>query len=105
MYAIIETGGKQYRVASGDVLDIERIIPEDGQTISFTRVLAIGEGEQLNVGSPLVEGAQVQAELITQRRAKKIHVFKMKRRKSYRRRQGHRQEMTRVRITDISSPE
>ncbi len=97
MYAVIKTGGKQYKVASGDVLKIEKIAGEAGQEVVFNEVLAIDE----TVGTPLVAGASVKATVIKQARDAKIIVFKKKRRQNYRRKNGHRQSITLVKITEI----
>ncbi|MEL6287972.1 MAG: 50S ribosomal protein L21 [Pseudomonadota bacterium] len=101
MYAVIKTGGKQYRVAADDVLKIEKVEGEVGETISFGSILMVG-GDDPTVGSPLVDGAEVTAEVVAQGRARKIIVFKKKRRQNYRRKKGHRQHETTVRITGIS---
>ena len=102
MFAIIQNGGKQYKVKTGDLVEIEKIELEIGAKTTFDKVLAIGEeGGKLNVGTPMVAGATVEATVLDQFRAKKIVVFKMKRRKSYRRTQGHRQSLTRVEIGEI----
>jgi large subunit ribosomal protein L21 len=105
MYAVIRTGGKQYRVASGQVIKIERLDGTVGDTIAFDQVLMIGdeqgEGEP-QVGAPLVEGAQVTAEVLEQGKGPKVIVFKKKRRKNYRRKRGHRQLQTVLRIRDIA---
>ncbi len=101
MYAVIRTGGKQYRVAPDDVLDIERIPGEAGDTVEFADILMIAGDAEPQVGTPLVDGASVAAELVEQFRGEKITIFKKKRRTTYRRKQGHRQELTKVRITDI----
>jgi len=104
MYAVIETGGKQVRVAEGDVVDLERVAgAEAGSEVVFDRVLMIGggEGEAAAVGEPVVEGARVRASLVSDLRGPKIIVFKFKRRKGYRRRNGHRQDMQRFRIEAI----
>ena len=102
MYAIIQTGGKQYKVQSGDILDVEKLGIEVGNEVVFDQVLAVaGDDGKLNVGTPMVEGAKVTAVVKDLFRAKKIVVFKMKRRKSYRRTQGHRQTLTRVEIGAI----
>jgi large subunit ribosomal protein L21 len=101
MYAVIRTGGKQYRVAPDDVLDIERIPGEAGDAVEFADVLMIAGDTEPQVGTPLVDGASVAAELVEQFRGEKITIFKKKRRTTYRRKQGHRQELTKVRITDI----
>ena len=103
MYAVIETGGKQVRVAEGDVVDLERLGgAEAGSEVFFDRVLMIGGGEaEPEVGEPVVEGARVRAQLLSDLRGPKIVVFKFKRRKGYRRRRGHRQELQRFRIEAI----
>ena len=101
MYAVIKTGGKQYRVAANDVLDIEKLDGEAGSTLEFTDVLMVGEGGSVTVGTPLVAGAKVTAELVAQTRGPKLIAFKKRRRKNSRRKKGHRQDLTRVRITDI----
>jgi large subunit ribosomal protein L21 len=101
MYAVIKTGGKQYRVAANDVLEIEKLDGEAGGTLEFTDVLMVGEGESVKVGTPLVAGAKVTAELVAQTRGPKLIAFKKRRRKNSRRKKGHRQDLTRVRITDI----
>ncbi|NOY86132.1 MAG: 50S ribosomal protein L21 [Deltaproteobacteria bacterium] len=101
MYAVIETGGKQYRVNEGDVVRIEKLAADVGSEVSFDRILMVGEGSDLKVGTPLVDGAKVRAKIVEQDRHRKIIVFKMKRRKNYRRKQGHRQDYTGVRIEKI----
>src|SRR5699024_5030360 len=98
MYAVIKTGGKQYRVASGQKLKIEQIPADIGQEITLDQVLSVGEGSAVKVGTPLVDGAVVKATVLAQGRHKKIKVFKMRRRKGYRRTQGHRQNYTEIRI-------
>lgn len=105
MYALIETGGKQYRVAPGDVLDVERLVDagEPGAAVEFDRVLLVSGDDGVTVGTPMVEGAVVKASVVDQVRGPKVRVFKMKRRKGYRRTRGHRQELLRVRIEDISA--
>jgi large subunit ribosomal protein L21 len=103
MYAVIRTGGKQYRVAAGQVVKVERLDGEVGQTIAFDQVLMVGDdGSEPTIGSPLVDGAQVTAEVLEQGKAPKIIVFKKKRRKNYRRTRGHRQLQTVLRIRDIA---
>ena len=103
MYAIISTGGKQYKVQPGDVIEVEKLGIEPGQEVVFDQVLAVaGDDGKLNVGTPIVAGAKVTATVKDLFRAKKIVVFKMKRRKGYRRTQGHRQNLTRVEITAIA---
>ncbi len=105
MYAVIQSGGKQYRVAPGDVLDIELLPGREGEAIRFDRVLLIGGGEDsIQVGNPLVAGALVNASLVREMRGPKIRVFKKKKRKQYRRTNGHRQDLLRVRIDDIHLP-
>ena len=100
-YAVIKTGGKQYRVAPGDVLQIEKLDGEPGAELQFTEVLLTAHDGAVQIGTPTVAGALVLAEVLKQGRAKKILVFKKKRRKGYRRRQGHRQYQTTVRVTAI----
>ena len=103
MYAVIRTGGKQYRVASGQVIKIERLDGEVGATIAFEQVLMVGnEQGEPKIGAPLVEGAQVTAEVLEQGKGPKVIVFKKKRRKNYRRKRGHRQLQTVLRIRDIA---
>jgi large subunit ribosomal protein L21 len=102
MYAVIRTGGKQYRVSEGDTLRIEKLPGDVGSTISFGDVLMLG-GANVSIGKPLVKGAAVSAQIVAQDRGKKIIVFKMRRRKNYRRKNGHRQWFTEVKITGISA--
>jgi large subunit ribosomal protein L21 len=102
MYAVIRTGGKQYRVAPEDVLDVERVSGEKGAKIEFADVLLIGGGDgEPQIGAPLLSGVTVAAEVVEHHRGDKIIVFKKKRRANYRRKQGHRQELTTIRIMDI----
>ncbi len=101
MYAIIEAGGKQYRVSEGDLIDVERRSGEVGQAVDFQEVLLVGDQETIHVGKPVLAGARVVGTIAEQGKAAKIIVFKMKRRKKYRRKQGHRQLFTRVRIDQI----
>ena len=101
MYAVIRTGGKQYRVAEGDVLRIEKIAGDAGAEVTFGEVLLVG-GEKVVVGKPTVAGAKVVASIVGQDRAKKIIVFKMRRRKNYRRKKGHRQPYTELRIESVA---
>lgn len=101
MYAIIETGGKQYRVERGMQLDVERIQGEPGDTHVFERVLMLGGEGEPRIGKPLVDGAKVQARIIDHHKADKVIVFKMKRRKKHRVKRGHRQLHTRIEITEI----
>jgi large subunit ribosomal protein L21 len=102
-YAVIKTGGKQYRVAPGDVLKVEKLEAEPGARFEFTDVLMTAQDGAVQVGTPTVAGARVVAEVLRQGRAKKILVFKKKRRKNYRRRRGHRQYQTTVRVTAIEA--
>jgi len=102
MYAVIKTGGKQYRVAQNDLLTIERLEGEPGASIEFADVLMVGNGEQVKVGAPFVGGAKVTAELVDQARGPKVIAFKKRRRKNSRRKKGHRQHLSLVRITGIS---
>lgn len=101
MFAVVKTGGKQYRVAKDDVLKVEKLDGEKGEKILLTDVLMIVDGDKQNVGSPTIDGAAVEVEVIDQGRAKKIIVFKKKRRQNYRRKKGHRQDITILRVTDI----
>lgn len=101
MFAVIKTGGKQYKVAADDVLTIEKLTAEAGDTVTFDEVLMVGAEGDVTIGSPLVEGASVVAELVEQKRDKKVIIFKKKRRQNYRRKNGHRQHLSVVRITDI----
>ena len=101
MFAVIKTGGKQYRVAPDDLLSVEKLPGAPGDTVELDSVLMVGTDDGLNVGAPLVEGAVVAAEVVEQTRGPKIVVFKKKRRKNHRRRNGHRQDLTVLRITEI----
>ncbi|MBN1296738.1 50S ribosomal protein L21 [bacterium] len=101
MFAVIETGGKQYRVAKESVIDIEKLTANPGETVDLTRVLLVAEGGEISAGAPYVNGAIVKATVMEQFRGKKIRVFKMRSKKRYRRLQGHRQYYTRIRIDDI----
>ena len=102
MYAVIKTGGKQYRVAEGDRLRVEKLEGAVGDTLNFGEVLMLG-GERIAIGTPLVSGAQVSAEIVGQGLGKKIIVFKMRRRKRYRRKNGHRQPFTELKVKGISA--
>ncbi|RKZ35345.1 MAG: 50S ribosomal protein L21 [Gammaproteobacteria bacterium] len=101
MYAVILTGGKQYRVNKGDLLKVERITAAEGENVDFDRVLLMGEGADVTVGTPYISGCKVSATVRTHGRRKKIKVVKFKRRKGYHRTQGHRQDFTEVEITAI----
>jgi large subunit ribosomal protein L21 len=101
VYAIIESGGKQYRVEPGAVLTLERLPGQKGHRVELDRVLLVSDGDSLKVGHPTLPGARVVSEIVAQTRGDKIDVFKFKRRKKYRRKTGHRQEQTTVRIAEI----
>jgi len=101
MHAIIKTGGKQYRVKSGEQLRVESLPAEVGATVQFDQVLAVGEGDAIRVGAPLVAGAQVKATVVAHGRGDKVRIFKLRRRKHFQKTQGHRQDYTEVRIDDI----
>jgi len=101
LYAVIKTGGKQYRVQEGEVLKLEKLAADTGETVEFDQVLAVKTDDGLKVGAPYVEGARVQGKVLGQGKAKKIIVFKYKPKKNYRKKQGHRQPFTSVRIEKI----
>ncbi len=103
MYAVIQTGGKQYRVAEGDVLRIELLEKEPKQAVSFDKVLLLENGDAITIGQPTVKGATVEAEVIRHDRAKKVIIFKKKRTTTYQRTQGHRQGFTEIRIKGIKA--
>jgi large subunit ribosomal protein L21 len=103
MYAVVSTGGKQYRVQKGETLRIEKIPGEVGSKVTLDKVLMVADGENIRVGQPLLEKAAVQASIVEQDKAKKILVFKYKRRKRYRRKAGHRQPYTAIRIDGIEA--
>ena len=102
MYAVIKTGGKQYRVAAGEKIKIEQIAADVGQEITIDQVLAVGNGAELVVGSPLVAGAQVVATVVAQGKHDKVRIFKMRRRKHYQKHGGHRQTYTELQIGSIN---
>ena len=102
MYAVIKTGGKQYRVAKDDVLTVEKLDVKDDGKIEFAEVLLVGAGPDVKVGQPLLAGAKVTAELVEQTRGPKVIAFRKRRRKNSRRKHGHRQDLTTIRITGIS---
>ena len=102
MFAVVKTGGKQYKVTEGDVIQVEKLAGDVGAAITLDQVLMVGENEDVQVGTPMLAGNQVTAEITEQLRDKKIIVFKKKRRKNYRRKNGHRQSVTRLKITKIS---
>jgi large subunit ribosomal protein L21 len=103
MYAVVETGGKQYRVAAGDKLTIERLKAEAGQPVTLDRVLLLSLDGKLTVGQPTVSGASVLADVLEHKRGEKVIVWKMKRRKGYHKKQGHRQEQTVIQIKEIKA--
>ena len=102
MYAVIKTGGKQYKVVAGEKIKIEQIAADVGQEITIEQVLAIGAGADLQVGSPLVSGASVVATVVAHGRHDKVRIFKMRRRKHYQKRQGHRQNFTEIQIGSVN---
>jgi large subunit ribosomal protein L21 len=101
MYAVIKTGGKQYRVSEGDRLRIEKLPGDTGSSVTFDEVLMLG-GDKVAVGKPLVAGAKVTAKIVNQDRAKKVVIFKFRRRKNYRRKRGHRQPFTEILVTGVT---
>ena len=101
MYAVIKTGGKQYRVATGEKIKVEQIAADVGQEISIDQVLAVGDGADMKIGSPLVAGAIVKATVVAHGRHDKVRIFKMRRRKHYQRHGGHRQNYTEIEIGDV----
>ena len=103
MYAVIKTGGKQYRVVAGEKIKVEQIPADVGTEISLDQVLMVGEGESVKIGTPTVAGAKVTAKVISQGRHPKINIFKMRRRKHYQKHQGHRQNFTELEISGINA--
>jgi large subunit ribosomal protein L21 len=103
MYAVIKTGGKQYKVAAGEKIKVEQIAADVGQEIVIDQVLAVGNGADLKVGSPLVAGASVKATVVAQGKHDKVRIFKMRRRKHYQKSQGHRQTYTELQIDAVSA--
>ena len=102
MYAVIKTGGKQYKVVAGENVKVERIVAEVGQLIMIDQVLAVGSGADLRVGTPLIAGASVAATVVAQGKYDKVRIFKMRRRKHYQKRQGHRQAFTELAISAVN---
>lgn len=102
MYAVIKTGGKQYRVAAGEKIKVEQIAADVGQEIVIDQVLAVGNGADIRVGTPLVSGATVTANVVSHGRGEKVRIFKLRRRKHYQKRQGHRQNYTELEIGSIN---
>jgi large subunit ribosomal protein L21 len=103
MYAVVATGGKQYKVQQGDVLRVEKLTGDVGSEVAFDKVLMFSDGENVQIGQPVVEGAVVKGRIVEQGKSKKVIVFKYKRRKRYRRKQGHRQPYTAVKIDAIEA--
>lgn len=103
MYAIIETGGKQYKVQEGDVVFVEKLVAEEGSAVTFDKVLAVSDDGSLNCGNPLVKDATVSAKVLNHGKEKKVIVFKYKPKKGYRKKQGHRQPYTKVQIEKINA--
>jgi len=103
MYAIIEACGKQYKVAQGDVVFFEKLDNEEGKKVTFDKVILVSDDKKVQVGNPYVKGIKVEGKVVSHGKAKKIIVFKMKPKKNYRRKQGHRQPYTKIRITKISA--
>jgi large subunit ribosomal protein L21 len=101
MYAVVKTGGKQYRVAKNDVLTVEKLDAEAGAVVELEEVLAMDDGKGLTIGTPMIDGARVAATVLEQKKGDKVIIFKKKRRKNYRRTRGHRQQLTVIRISDI----
>ena len=103
MYAVIKTGGKQYRVAAGETLKVEKLAVDVGQDVTLDQIVAIGSGADLVMGAPLVAGASVVASVVSHGRHPKVRIFKMHKRKHYQKRQGHRQSFTEIRITAVNA--
>ncbi len=103
MYAVIKTGGKQYRVSEGEKLKVESLVADVGSELVLDKVLACGEGESVKIGTPLVQGAQVKARVVAHGLGVKVKIFKLRRRKHYQKHQGHRQAYTEIEITGISA--
>jgi len=103
MYAVVKTGGKQYRVNSGDTLKVEKLNAEVGDTVAFDEVLMVNDGKSTKIGTPLVDGAKVQAKVVAHGRGDKVKIFKFNRRKHYRKTQGHRQSYTEIQIDSIAA--
>ncbi len=103
MYAVVKTGGKQYRVAKDDTILVEKLDADEGQNVTLSEVMLLGDGDKVTVGAPIVANASVEAEVISQTRGPKIIIFRRKRRKNHRRTQGHRQDLTLLKIKDINT--
>jgi len=102
MYAVVKTGGKQYRVTKDDTILVEKLDADEGQTVTLSDVMLLGDGDKVTVGTPVVADASVEAQVVSQTRGPKIIIFRRKRRKNHRRTQGHRQDLTLLKITDIN---
>jgi len=102
MYAVIKTGGKQYRVSSGEKLKVEQLAADVGSQITIDQVLLVADGDKVSIGQPLVTGARVQATVVNHGRDDKVHIFKMRRRKHFKKQQGHRQNFTEIQVDKIS---
>jgi large subunit ribosomal protein L21 len=102
MYAVIKTGGKQYRVSSGEKLKVEQLAADVGSQITIDQVLLVADGDKVSIGQPLVTGAKVQATVVNHGRDDKVHIFKMRRRKHFKKQQGHRQNFTEIQVDKIS---
>ena len=103
MYAVVKTGGKQYRVAKDDTILVEKLDADEGQTVTLTDVMLLGDGDKITLGTPVVDDASVEAQVVRQTRGPKIVIFRRKRRKNHRRTQGHRQDLTLLKITNINT--
>jgi len=103
MYAVIKTGGKQYKVAKDDIIEVEKLEVEEGKTITLDEVLMVGDNGSAKIGTPMVSGASVKATVLSQKKADKVIIFKKRRRQNSRRKNGHRQRLTVLKITDIKS--
>ncbi|HEX5515809.1 MAG TPA: 50S ribosomal protein L21 [Gammaproteobacteria bacterium] len=102
MYAVIKTGGKQYRVAEGETLRVEKLDVAQGESVNFDQVLMVGNGDDIKIGAPVLAGSSVSAEIVRHGKSKKVTAVKFRRRKNYRREFGHRQQFTEIKITGIS---
>jgi large subunit ribosomal protein L21 len=103
MYAVIKTGGKQYKVEKGSTLRVEKLDGDAGTKLSFEEVLLVADGDNVQIGAPVLSGAKVSAEIVAQEKGEKLIVFKFRRRKAYRRKNGHRQQYTAIKVTDIQA--
>ena len=103
MYAVIKTGGKQYRVNAGERIKVEKLVAEVGDTVTLDQILMVSDGEKTTIGSPIIKGASVKATVVSHGRGDKVMIFKMRRRKHYRKTQGHRQSFTEIKIEAIKA--